>query len=339
MLVVCFKGAEVREKFLGFYPSSNIEIIEAKDSLIVLDSNVLLNVYNYSEETREVFFAALQSIQDRIWVSYYTALEFQRFRKDVVLLRKNGLSNLTNDVEKIVRDFKLLVDRNNIIKKSPILDELTQKNVKMFEEALVAYNEAAKVCLDNELTDKKLDEVHDRLAAILEGKIGEKPSSEWLKIVEENFSERVAMKCPPCVRSRKHSPSGGVSKFAFSDRCYDKACSDLYLWLQLIEVADQQRELVTKVLFVTDDLSEDWWELSRRYSRRGVRPELKQEIYERSAVSNFSACSSSEFLELVSKARSLQITENHVSEVRAKSFEDLTEPEFQTNKKLSEFVG
>ena len=50
----------------------------------MLDANVLLNMYTYSIQTREVFLGILNSLADRIWLPYQAAREYHRNRLGII---------------------------------------------------------------------------------------------------------------------------------------------------------------------------------------------------------------------------------------------------------------
>lgn len=47
-----------------------------KDGIIVFDTNVLLNLYRYSEEARDELLELMKSFQKRLWMPYQVGLEF-----------------------------------------------------------------------------------------------------------------------------------------------------------------------------------------------------------------------------------------------------------------------
>src|SRR4030095_8817498 len=71
----------MREMFPGYYARTEEEIKRLWDAgRIVLDSNLLLNLYRYSKPTRLDFLKTLRALQSQLWLPYQTAEEFQRNR-------------------------------------------------------------------------------------------------------------------------------------------------------------------------------------------------------------------------------------------------------------------
>ena len=50
-------------------------------SLVVLDANVFLDLYRYSEQTRRDLFAVMERLGDRLWVPRQVLVEFWRNRE------------------------------------------------------------------------------------------------------------------------------------------------------------------------------------------------------------------------------------------------------------------
>ena len=46
------------------------------NALIVVDSNILLNFYRYSEDTRNKIFEILEKLKSRLWIPYQVGKEF-----------------------------------------------------------------------------------------------------------------------------------------------------------------------------------------------------------------------------------------------------------------------
>jgi len=77
----------MKKMFSGFYAPSDIEIKEAwldEKTLFVFDTNVLLNLYSYTDVTRKDFFKILEKISNNIWIPYHVGLEYQRNRVNII---------------------------------------------------------------------------------------------------------------------------------------------------------------------------------------------------------------------------------------------------------------
>ena len=75
----------MKELFPGYYRPSEDEFSDLwKNCVFILDTNVLLNLYRYSEESRNDFIKVLHKIETRLWIPHQVALEFQENRTKVI---------------------------------------------------------------------------------------------------------------------------------------------------------------------------------------------------------------------------------------------------------------
>src|SRR5688500_4356529 len=77
-------GIDLREQFREFYFDKDDKEIW-KDSIIVLDTNVLLNLYRYTQETSEQILNLLQKYKENLWMPHQVALEYHYNRKSVIV--------------------------------------------------------------------------------------------------------------------------------------------------------------------------------------------------------------------------------------------------------------
>jgi hypothetical protein len=75
----------MKTTFHGYYQPKDDDFSQLwKDSEFVFDANVLLNIYRYSQETRETLIDIFSKFSDRIWVPHQAAMEYQRRRLGVI---------------------------------------------------------------------------------------------------------------------------------------------------------------------------------------------------------------------------------------------------------------
>ena len=75
-----------KEEFYGFYREPfNKENMTSENTIIVFDTNSLLNVFRFTPEASKEYIEIIQSIQDKINIPYLVDIEFH-FHKSVALL-------------------------------------------------------------------------------------------------------------------------------------------------------------------------------------------------------------------------------------------------------------
>ena len=85
----------MRDAFPGRYrPSKEDFDLLWEEGVFVLDANVLLNLYRYSDDTREQMTAVLRGLKDRLWLPQQVAREFLDRRLDVIHGKRHSYETL-----------------------------------------------------------------------------------------------------------------------------------------------------------------------------------------------------------------------------------------------------
>jgi hypothetical protein len=75
----------VRSEFPGYYRPIAEEFDKMwRTGTFVVDANVLLNVYRFSERARDDLLKVLHRVADRLWIPHQVALEYQAHRVNVI---------------------------------------------------------------------------------------------------------------------------------------------------------------------------------------------------------------------------------------------------------------
>jgi hypothetical protein len=102
----------------------------------------------------------------------------------------------------------------------------------------------------------------ERVLALFSDRVGTQPAPERLASVRKEGEDRYAKRIPPGYKdAKKDAPD--------SDKY-----GDLIIWKDLIEKA---RTAKRPIVFITDDVKEDWWQIHRG-AKIGPRPELLEEF-------------------------------------------------------------
>lgn len=127
----------MKKEFFGFYEASENEISDAwSNGIFAFDANTLLNLYRYSENTRNDFLTAIRKLSEKLFLPYQAAHEFHSNRLTVInnqdeayekiekLVKENFDSTLKNQINQYKKHPSILID--NIFK----VHEDFQKNLK-----------------------------------------------------------------------------------------------------------------------------------------------------------------------------------------------------------------
>jgi len=254
-------GRFVKDEFRGYYPPTGPEYGELWTSaLIVLDTNSLLNLYRYSETTRQQFIDVLSAFQDRLWIPAQVAQEFLDRRFDVIHDQTSAFTAVREILSESQKAFESGVGR---YKRHSTLDV----------DALVSQFESAVGTLIAELDSKEdahtldvaqareSDSIWDKVSELYAGRVGARFPEHELESIYKEGAKRYAAEVPPGYKDAKKGAPGMFG--------------DLVLWKQLLLHASVTGQ---PAIFVTDDSKEDWWRIFRG-QKIGPRPELVHEFY------------------------------------------------------------
>lgn len=243
----------MRDKFAEYYRPTDKEFkCLWQNALFVLDTNVLLNLYRYSEGTRSELVRILREFNDKLWIPHQVAQEFLDSRLQVIHEQKKRHADLRERLSTIEKNVK-----NEI--------EALHKGARFEPQKLLEDLRGAFSDLKDHLNERENsspsesncpedDEVWTVVEELFAGKVGDPYVDDKYKEIEEEGKRRKEHKVPPGYE--------------------DEGSGDLIIWLQII---DKAKNTDKPLLFITDDRKEDWWWKSHGKTV-GPRPELVKEI-------------------------------------------------------------
>lgn len=291
-----------------------------KEAVFVFDTNVLLNLYRYQENTRDELLSVLQELSEKIWIPFHVALEFQRNRLTVISAQGKKFSEVRKSVEKIKSTIAAEAARLNLAKRHTLIDFdfLTSEFDTLAKKFLAQLDNSQK-------TQQKLtapDLLKNRIEDLFEDRVGPAPANQ--KAVDDLFKiaeQRYKCKTPPGYMDSKKDEDS-PDEFVHSGVTYKRKYGDYLIWMQLMEFAKSQNK--AKVIFVTDDAKEDWW---LKYNLEGTktigpRPELIEEASLAGGISTFIMYNPEGFLQYAKEFLKTEISETTLEDVRDTSKEN-----------------
>ncbi|MEV4004286.1 PIN-like domain-containing protein [Actinomadura sp. NPDC049753] len=234
--------------------------------LVVLDANVLLNLYRYTSTTRADFLEVLTKIGDRLWIPHQALDEFWRNRENTIRDPSNARDTIKqleaklNDSLAIIRGWS-----KRIALTDTVAADLTNRLDNAFDEVTATIKQVA----DRESSELSRatheDPVVNDLEPLIAGRRGEPFSEGKRAVLVKQAMERIENSIPPGYKDK--------SKVRGEDGA-SKAAGDYLLWVQVIEEVKVRN---VDVLLVTGDVKEDWWR-KEDGEIRGPRLELVQEM-------------------------------------------------------------
>ncbi|MDZ4332509.1 MAG: PIN domain-containing protein [Pseudomonas sp.] len=287
----------MRSKFSWYFKPDDNEVKEIWDSgILTLDTNVLLDLYRYHENTRNSILQSVQSFKGRLWLTHQTAEEFFRNRAKVIVGSSSGFKQAEEELAKLKKNYTASIDqlKSNRIISEELVEKLNESLGAAISEAEANIN-AARQMFPNYL-DK--DPILDQLLGHFEGAVGEAFNDDDLKLAKTEGERRKKNKIPP--------------GYMDDDKDGDRPYGDYYMWRQILDHAKSQKR---PMILVTSERKEDWWE---RPSGKtiGPRQELLKEAHEH-AEQRILIYQTDRFLQFSAELLGDQVDQSAVEEIRA----------------------
>lgn len=326
----------MRSKFKSFY-QPNVkdkkidEILTSDKVLFILDTNILLNLYRYKEETRKDFFNILEKIKKRIFIPYHVALEYQKNRIGVISEQNKELRKFVDHIKllEITNESILNVTKGDInqvygriIKKYPDLKELISTITRAYKESctkpLTDLQEQLEKKIKENIKINSQDTIRDnldKLGLLIGEPFTQTQLNEIYKIGAERFQNKI-------------SPGFGDDKikselvFSYYNRVYQQKFGDLIIWEQIKGFLKDKKEY-KYIIFITDDQEKnDWVEKIEDDGLKFVGPkiELISELFElNTSIEYFLIFDSINVVKLGGKAFDIRLNDDSVKDIEDNS--------------------
>lgn len=249
----------LRSEFPGYFRDSDETIAAAWDThLFVFDTNILLNFFRYSENTRTDFEKVIRKIKDQVWIPHRVAYEFFRNRSTTIQSESSHYETAISDINKLTIELEKT-------RQHPFVSADTLHMAKECFEKLKAELVNNKNSLLNHLHDDQISIFFDE---IFSGKIGEKLTFETEQEIIKTGADRYARNQPPGYLDKNKADDSAPHEAKL------RRYGDLIIWLEIIRKskADQKG-----IILIIDDRKEDWW-VNALGRTLGPRPELVDEF-------------------------------------------------------------
>ncbi|MDE9456758.1 hypothetical protein KKJ00_02700 [Xenorhabdus bovienii] len=280
---------------------SELTLPEIKSSNIYFDTSALLNIYRYSKNSAEDFIKAIYYFKNNIWLPYIVALEYQTNRITVLQQQSKVFEELRKRNQKVKDDIlRLFSGRQHY----SICYEEVSKIIDDFHYKFDSYINESEKKHPNYI---KHDPIQNEIMHLFDKKIGSVPSNEYLEKSYKEAEYRFKYKIPPGYEDKKNKEN----EFKiYGDLVIHSKYSDFLIWKEIIEHAKKEKKMV---ILVTDERKEDWCRIENGFIL-GPRPELVTELMQKSSV-KFKLVSSSDFIKIVSKVRSINISKDTINDI------------------------
>lgn len=223
-------------------------------AIIVLDTNILLNLYRYSESTRDNIIEVMEAFKDRLWMPYQVGIEYFNNRESTFMAIAKMGDGLKKQLDEGKKDLLNAYNKKET-SRHPHLDKTALGNA--YDDAVMA----VKKFIDQQsakLHDYKSDDiVLKKLLTFYDGKVGNDFTTEELFQIYQEGEIRYAGLVPPGFKDMAEKRGKGLRHLF----------GDLIIWKDVIR---HSKEHDVDIIFVTEDTKEDWWD-----KKNGNRPHLE----------------------------------------------------------------
>lgn len=311
----------MKNRFAEYYELPEERIKEIWDnSLIVFDTNVLLNLYRYNEDARTEFINVIKFYKERLWIPYQVGLEFHRRREEI--MRKNAKAynvlaeKLSKELMGVVSSLEGEYARHPYIN----MKDIKSRVKKCADSIKRTLDKQEKVHPDF----SKGDETLNTITELFDGKVGADFSEKELEMLYKDGEKRYANKVPPGYCDEKNKKDNGKRSLY----------GDLIVWKQTLEYCKEQKR---NAIFITDDYKTDWWD--KVEGKHSPRKELIKEFadYTEQGVIIYD---SSRFLDYAKRNKELIISAKTIKEVEKVKNDNIQwyVENFMPNLRLDDYV-
>jgi len=286
----------MKKQLPGYYRPNQEEFDSLWDNgLIILDTNVLLDLYRISKTTSDEFLVTLKRYARQLWLPNQVEAELQRDRNDVIIEQKEGYSDLVLFLTRSETDLSTKLTKYS---RHPFIE------IEKIQEPIQKIISSIKSDLQN--LEKKHpdlisdDPILDELNKLYKGKTGDRYSEERLQEIYTEGEKRFELKIPPGFMDQDKAKKNDNGQFG-----------DLILWYQIIDKAKSSKK---PIIFVTSEKKKDWWHKIKG-QKIGPKPELIDEIKAKADVL-FYMYSSDRFLLFAQERLKQTVNQDTLTELR-----------------------
>lgn len=195
----------MRAEFPGYYPPTEEDYKSLLDeATIVLDTNVLLDLYRLPDQSRSELVETIEKISDQLWIPFQVALEFQRSRLNVIFSERKRTEDVLSSMQRITDELRDKINNLQIEKRDIVIEDGgLLRELEAAHEGIKKKIEAVRAKQTDISSD---DPIRDRLDKILNGKVGRPPKDQAeLDHLTREGDERYQNKVPPGFQDSEKS--------------------------------------------------------------------------------------------------------------------------------------
>jgi hypothetical protein len=277
-------------------------IIKDPKTIIVLDTNIILDLARYSLYTSKNILKIFDQCIGSIWIPNQVYEEYTKNKYPVFGELKKRYSSFEKNLLEIINVSEKKIEKNlngsyKYFAKDSLLRELSEK-IEEFRDIIKSYKDRVGVEYDETTSDspKIIEDIEHfindlRKREQVGEKIGFKEKLEIIKEGELRYRHRIPPGFMDCEKD-------GIEKFG-----------DLFVWKEILKLPSKNE--VKNIIFITNDIKDDWWSKDKSGNLE-MRSELRDEFNEINKKTYINFMTMSEFQKYASELYDLYEFEVYV---------------------------
>ena len=292
----------MKTKFSEQYPMTERELKGIlENGIIVFDTNVLLNLYFYTVETKNKMIGVMEKYKERLWMPYQVGWEFFNNRENRIETLHGSCDIIKAKVTEAKNAFASLL--NNSFKRHPYI--VREKLIEKFNKGLEEVEKELESLKSKDPDYATNDTVWEKLTNLYDGRVGEDYSMDILEKIYAEGEKRYAIEIPPGYCDIKDK----------KDRGPRHLYGDLIIWKMVVEHSKIE---AADVIFVTEEKKPDWYDKKKQLPRK----DLMREFCLDSGGQKVLICDQEKFLRLVEKYLGEVVDDKAIEEIKDVAKED-----------------
>ncbi|MEM9547491.1 MAG: PIN-like domain-containing protein [Bacteroidota bacterium] len=230
--------------------------------VFVFDSSTLLNLYEFTDEMlAQIFNSSFSRLKNKIWIPHHVQLEIA---KNVYKPKKQKIEkydDLLKKIKSIEGQFEQIDNKTKTKDKHPTLD---RNDIDLFLPELQKFSRNLK-----EKIELKIKEINEPTE---EDVISKFIKENFQSLSGFNYSQKIELIKDAELRFRNSIPPG----YKDDDKPGFQKYADLIIWKETLELIKDKK---CPLIFIVDDLKEDWWILDKKNNPVSPRVELIEEVF------------------------------------------------------------
>lgn len=244
----------LKQMFPEFFqdPINSSDLSTKTDNIIVLDTNYLLEIIKAPTIVSKQYVEAIRKVKENIYIPYLVALEFNFNKSELKKKKSQNIHNYKKEVKQKVEEIKERVEETSFINNDN-KNEFTADIFKLINNFSEELQSTIEKNIDSLVTNEQ-ESLYLQLIDIIEDRIGELYSQDWIDSIQKEGEKRFKDNIPPGFDDKNKGDSNTDIEDIrrYGEISYLRKYGDLIIWKDIINLA-KSNEKGRKVIFVTDD--------------------------------------------------------------------------------------